>query len=229
MENERRVSSDFLQKHKEEFDNLFRDYLDEINANIIQYEVIANEAPVAILNEIRAIMSHLARISISEDESVAIENIEKIKGHSTRAKLDGYKYMCMAIAKRRISFFDQYNGIEFSRINNGEFIVQMNNANEKAEERLIKAKTYESENGPDENLYNLYAEAYLEYKNVYDLVKVGEKYAPQLKKNFEEQKKEEQLQQEMSQKSLLYGKRGYTVGIIGMIVGVIGIIVGIVL
>ena len=125
MGNERTIDSVFLQKYKEDFDDFFVDYLDEINANIIQYEVIANETPVAILNEIRAIMSHMARLALTKDENIASENIYKIKGHSTRAKLDGYKYLCMAISKCRIAFFNQYNGIEFSRINNGEFITEL--------------------------------------------------------------------------------------------------------
>lgn len=220
MGNNRKVDTSFLYEYREEFDELFDEYLDEINSNIIQYEVIANAAPVAILNEIRAIMSHMARIALANTPENAEENLKKMKGHSTRAKLDCYKYMCMAIAKRKDAFFNRYNGIDYSRINNGEFAVNIADANEVAEKRLIEAKTYESENGPDEKLYDKYAEAYLEYKKVWDLIKIGEKYAPQLNREYEQKQEDEKI-------ASLYGKRGYIVGIAGMIIGVVGIAVGI--
>ena len=60
------------------------------------------------------------------------------------------------------------------------------------------------------------------YEKVLELIKTGEKYAPQLYKGYEEQKKVEK-------RAFLYGKYGYIVGILGIVVGIIGIIIGVVL
>ena len=78
-----------FQPYLREVEELFNLYANIINPLIIEYEVEKTEFPVEILNEIRAIVSHLVRASVSSDDSEVHENIKKSKSHAKRAILDG--------------------------------------------------------------------------------------------------------------------------------------------
>ena len=48
------VDSNFLLAHKEQLDEVFQVYLDDINPFIVQFEILKNEFPIELQNEIRA-------------------------------------------------------------------------------------------------------------------------------------------------------------------------------
>jgi hypothetical protein len=98
-----------FQPYLREVEELFNLYANIINPLIIEYEVEKTEFPVEILNEIRAIVSHLVRASVSSDDSEVHENIKKSKSHAKRAILDGYKYLCVLYDERYHEFFERYN------------------------------------------------------------------------------------------------------------------------
>lgn len=103
-----KVDSSFLFSYKKELDEAFRNYLEVINPFIVQFEVLRNEFPIELQNEIRAIYGHLARASIAETPQIAAKNVEKIKSHTKRALLDCYKYSCIIFIDNYNNFFERY-------------------------------------------------------------------------------------------------------------------------
>ena len=64
------VDSNFLLAHKEQLDEVFQVYLDDINPFIVQFEILKNEFPIELQNEIRAMYGHLARAAGLENTVV---------------------------------------------------------------------------------------------------------------------------------------------------------------
>lgn len=172
------------------------------------------ETPIAILNEIRSMMTHMARIATANTEKEELSNIEKIKSHKKRATLDCYKYLCMAVSSKYNDFFNTYNGIDFSQINNGTFIVDISRMYDNAQKQLIDAKVREGENASTEELVELYRDANSTYAEVYKLLKEGEKYAPAL---LEKCKQHEKMKKRNSKITF----QGYIWGIVAVIIGII--------
>ena len=75
-----------------ELEEIYSQYHNSIKIFIGQLEVLQNKFPVEILNEIRAVFSHIAKAYVCESEEVAWKNVNKAKGHIKRAQLDAYKY-----------------------------------------------------------------------------------------------------------------------------------------
>ena len=78
------VDSNFLLAHKEQLDEVFQVYLDDINPFIVQFEILKNEFPIELQNEIRAMYGHLARAAIAATPEEAERNLAKIKSHTKR-------------------------------------------------------------------------------------------------------------------------------------------------
>ena len=204
----------FLNKYSKEFEFIFKEYDDEVNANIIWYEFLENETPIAILNEIRSMMTHMARIAVADKECEELSNIEKIKSHKKRATLDCYKYLCMSVSSKYNNFFSEYNGIDFSKINNGTFCVDISKKYNEAQKQLINAKIEEGRNAPTEKLIELYRDANSTYAEVYKMLKDGETYADDLLK-------EHKLNQEIKNKNSKMTFIGYVLAAIAVIVGIV--------
>lgn len=64
-----------------ELEEIYSQYHNSIKIFIGQLEVLQNKFPVEILNEIRAVFSHIAKAYVCENEKVAWENVNKAKGH----------------------------------------------------------------------------------------------------------------------------------------------------
>ena len=71
-------------------------YINTISPFILQLETLDGEFPVEILNEIRAIFTHISRCSLAETSDVYDDNIVKAERHVKRAILDCHKYVCVA-------------------------------------------------------------------------------------------------------------------------------------
>lgn len=153
-----------------ELEEIYSQYHNSIKIFIGQLEVLQNKFPVEILNEIRAVFSHIAKVYVCENEKVAWENVNKAKGHIKRAQLDAYKYMCYGFSKYYVEFRELYKNVDLSYVNNGDFINELSKtyacAIAKAENaRMVEAKAYDVIES-----YEKYEDAYNEYASVYKLI-----------------------------------------------------------
>lgn len=213
QEENKKSDAAFLIEHKKELDDLFECFVNEINPFIMEYEVLTNEFPVAILNEIRAIFTHLARISLSDDERIAKVNIEKMQSHIKRAKLDGFKYSCMAVKDVYNQFFETYKEIDFSYINEGEFLYNLRENYMEANVLLLAAKKAEGQKEADEAIYKLYEDAHIRFAEVKASLDNATKDADYLQKKAATINERE--------------KRAYAYTVAGVIIGIAGIVIGI--
>lgn len=107
-----------------ELKEIYSQYHNSIKIFIGQLEVLQNKFPVEILNEIRAVFSHIAKVYVCENKEIAWENINKAKGHIKRAQLDAYKYMCYGFSKYYTEFRELYKNVDLSYVNNEVFTSQ---------------------------------------------------------------------------------------------------------
>lgn len=80
-----------------------------------------NEFPIEILNEVRAIMSHIAKCYEITNEELIQKNIGKAKSHMKRCVLDCYKYLCLAYSDYYENFVHKYRFTDLTVVDNGEF------------------------------------------------------------------------------------------------------------
>lgn len=208
-----KIDSSLLLEYKEQLDEVFRTYIEDINPFIVQFESCKNVFPVEVLNEIRAIYGHIVRAAMSDDKENAQRNIDKMKSHSKRALLDCLKYAGIVYHDEYTSFMERYKGIDLTYIDNGVFINKAVNLYNESVELWQNAKISETSNIDENELYNLYQDAYEHYNELHTLLSEAEKDAA-----F--------LQHKATQRDLL-AKRSYYIGIAGFIAGVIGVLIAI--
>lgn len=155
---------------QKELSEIYEQYHNSIKIFIGQLEVLQNKFPVEILNEIRAVFSHIAKIYVCDDKKIAVRNIEKAKGHIKRAQLDAYKYMCYAYSKYYKEFRELYKNVDLSYVNNGDFIIELSKAYASAVEKSNSAREIEAVADDSTEAYDTYEEAYYEYAKVYKLI-----------------------------------------------------------
>lgn len=146
---------------------IFNAYLKVISPFIVQLEVLDNKFPVEILNEIRAIFTHLARSATTDKPEVYSKNITKAERHVKRAVLDCFKYLCYAYENKYKEFEKLYKNVDLSLIDNGNFLPELCKRRKQAVNLLNKAKEKEidTENVDEtfedfENAYNAFADVY---------------------------------------------------------------------
>lgn len=153
-----------------ELEEIYSQYHNSIKIFIGQLEVLQNKFPVEILNEIRAVFSHIAKAYVCENEKVAWENVNKAKGHIRRAQLDAYKYMCYAFSKYYTEFRELYKNVDLSYVNNGDFINELSNTYASAIIKAENARMVEAKANDVIESYEKYEDAYYEYASVYKLI-----------------------------------------------------------
>lgn len=214
MSNALRVDSSFLTKYQTELNESFEVFINIIHPFIVQFEILSNEFPIELQNEIRAIYSHLAKASIATSDEEVLENVKKIKSHTKRATLDCYKYSCIVFSDYYDEFFDHYHNVDFSLIDNGEFLPKIHKMNRAARNKLIEAKKAEISLEKEDDVYELYQEAYLLYHKLYNEIEEVIKQA-------------EHLKHKAAKKEILSVSAfiiGTIIGLAGIAVGIIGII-----
>lgn len=88
-------------------------YRDTIQPLIINIEQMSLRFPVEILNEIRALYTHLSSAFSAEDANGVISNIEKMKRHTKRAVLDCFKNSCIILLIKEMIFLKNIKGLIF--------------------------------------------------------------------------------------------------------------------
>lgn len=151
-------------------EKIYSQYHNSIKIFIGQLEVLQNKFPVEILNEIRAVFSHIAKVYVCENEDIAWKNVNKAKGHIKRAQLDAYKYMCYAFSKYYNNFRDLYKNVDLFYVNNGEFIDKLSKTYASAIAKSSDARMVESNADDVIESYEKYEDAYSEYAALYKLI-----------------------------------------------------------
>lgn len=145
-------------------------YINTISPFILQLETLDGEFPVEILNEIRAIFTHISRCSLAETSEVYEDNIVKAERHVKRAILDCHKYVCVAYDEHYRRFDRLYKSVDLSVVDNGDFLVDLCQKRKMAVRQLQSAKRLELNGENDSTVYDAYADAYNAYSDVYNLI-----------------------------------------------------------
>ena len=140
IKNDIKIDSSFLMEYSEEINNIFRIYFEDINPFIVQFEILKNEFPIEVQNEIRAIYGHLVRASIAKNENEVVRNIEKMRSHTKRALFDCFKFSCIIISDEYTNFFIRYKGVDLTYINKGDFLRDIQQKYRDASNQIKKAK-----------------------------------------------------------------------------------------
>lgn len=160
----------------------FQIYVEDIQPLIINIEELKAEFPSEILNEVRAMYTHLCRAFIANDAEAVVANIEKIKRHTKRALLDCYKNTCIIILDQRKFFFEKYKGVDLSLISKGEFLEKELTAYREAVDTLKEAKKAEGLNIKTDELFMFYQTAYQKALVLDDIINTAEEDALYLKR-----------------------------------------------
>jgi len=194
--------------------DIHKNYIEVICPYIIQYELLSTSFPSEILNEIRAVFTHLSKNFLSDDVLIKEKNISKAESHIKRAILDCHKYICTAYEDKYNEFKRDYKNVDLSLVDNGEFLPKLLETHKDAITLMQDARksdlliTSDDETNADE-AYVKYEKAYLKYSSLYQLIESSYKKLETLKRKF-----------------VLKDWRGI---IIGSIISIIGIIVSIIL
>lgn len=208
------VDSSFLGRYHEELNEAFSTYINVINPFIVQFEILKNEFPVELQNEIRAIYGHLSRASLAKKEDEVKRNIQKIRSHTKRAVLDCYKYSCIIFTDHYTDFFERYKGVDLSYLHDGTFLHETHCLHKAASEKLRAAKKAEISNVSDQDLFDLYEDAYNRFADLDQKLQEAEESAAFL--------------QHRATTKDRFAKVSFVVGVIGMIAGIASIVIALV-
>jgi len=204
-----------LLRIEERVNDIYKTYINVVSPYILEYELLGNTFPIEILNEVRAVFTHLSKYYLSDDNSIKEKNISKAEGHIKRSILDCYKYICMAYEDKYTEFKKDYSRVDLSFVDNGDFLPKLLEARKNAINLMKEARktdlliTSDDEAGSDE-AYIKYEKAFVAYSLVYELIDNSYKKMENLKKKavFKD----------------IISVSGWIIGIIGIILTIISII-----
>ncbi len=200
-------------------EKIYREYHDVIIPFIVMLEVFDTEFPVEVLNEIRSIFTHLSRYKLDNNEY----QLQLALGHVKRAILDCQKYFYVSIEEKIKYFRMEYQNIDLSVADNGNFLPMLNKLQQSARKKMIEAKTFEStqnnfadiEERKTEELYEKYTEAFVSYS--------------ELNKYLDDSIEAILFASSHSKNGNRINNASLAFGIIGTLVGIAGIVIGIIL
>lgn len=152
---------------------IYSTYLDTIKQLLITVEVATGQFPVSILNEIRAIFTHLARANRDQFTNIesAEDNCIKAYRHVKRAILDCYKILCIEYDAQSCSFDEEYEEVNLGLVDNGSFYPRYLGLQQEARDAFIRAKSLESEGIAEEDeIFDSYKRAYAKYDDLHDYI-----------------------------------------------------------
>ena len=128
--------------------NLYTFYNDRVRWVIVFIELRYKKFPVPLLNEIRAAQDHVTRCyepDKSDNREYVESQIEMAQGHYMRCLLDGYNYIWYHFGAdiKRKYFLARILG-KLSDINNGDFVVEMQNLFRRAKKDNEQARLMET-------------------------------------------------------------------------------------
>ena len=166
---------------------IYKTYIDVICPYILNYEILTGSFPIALLNEIRAIFTHLSKYHLANNDKIRESNISKAEGHIKRSILDCYKYICIAYDDEYRKYEKKYERIDKSFVDNGEFARKLLDSYHNAVNLIKKARKTDFLINSDEEInideaYKNYQEAFIAYSSVYELLNNSYKKLDYLKK-----------------------------------------------
>jgi hypothetical protein len=141
---------------------IYAKYREILKPLIAEIEALDQRFPTAILNEIRASFDHIARC-YGTNPDVA-KNIDRAKGHISRAILDSYKTLIVLFHDRVETFRKQNDNKDWSTVDGGRF-------NSKFYELWCHAKKCYVEAKRQQDSEKNWLEAYRAYRAVNDFLK----------------------------------------------------------
>jgi hypothetical protein len=187
--------------------SIYNQYMNIISPMIDLLEVLDGEYPIEIMNEIRAVFTHLSRYYTNEENDIKVDNVIKAEGHIKRAILDCFKYSCFAYSKHLLRFETRYKKIDLSLIDNGQFLDTYLKYERDAVELFKKARKTERNDPSSKNLFSEYQSASKAFDRLFELLDSVSEHAEKLKR-----------------KAVLndyFTVAGFVVGIIGVILTVV--------
>ena len=169
-------------QYQSQLADIYNQYQYTVKPYVAQLEVMENEFPVEILNEVRAIMGHLAKCYETSEEKNIERNIAKAQSHMKRCILDCYKYLCLSYSDYYKDFVHKYRYTDLSVLDNGEFLPKLSATMANAKKKLIAAKTKESTVEDVEEAYSEFEDAFQEYHKVYELIENSNRHLLKLKR-----------------------------------------------
>jgi len=166
------------QKVFQELGELFRIYHSDFKKAVAVIETLKQEFPGIVLNEMRAILDHVAccfqcettelnKKKQEEWEQNCLNEITRAKRHIARAILDCYKITLIHYFDEVAEFRKQNDYIKLLLLDNGKFISELSRLEKIAIEKVTEAKKEESNCFSEkENSYPAYLEAILAYKEI---------------------------------------------------------------
>ena len=171
----------------ERANNIYETYINVICPYVLQYEVLDNTFPIEILNEIRAVFTHLSKYYLSNDVSIKEKNISKAENHIKRSILDCYKYICMAYEDKYTEFNRIYKYVDLSFVDNGDFLPKLLETRKNAVNFMKDARKSDLLISSDDEIsvdeaYEKYEKAFVEYSSAYELISSSYKKLENLKR-----------------------------------------------
>ncbi|MCL2755066.1 MAG: hypothetical protein FWD35_05060 [Oscillospiraceae bacterium] len=175
---EKRDTLDFESRVRE----VFVAYTNIICPFVITLEVIDNEYPIEIFNEIRSIFFHLSVFMKSEDFSAKESELIKAEGHLKRAHLDCYKYLSHSYLEYHRDFVKIYAHYDLRAVEDGQFIIDLSDLRKAAIEKYEYAKNAEAQRVEVDKLYFLFEESYNACRKLYIRIRDSEHKCQRLRK-----------------------------------------------
>jgi hypothetical protein len=162
--------------------SIYNTYNNIIAPMTVEIELLDGEYPIEIMNEIRAVFTHLSRYYMNEDIEIKVVNVEKAESHIKRAMFDCFKYFCFSIVDYVKKFDKRYLKVDYSLIDNGLFLEKLTTYESEARRLLNKARKKEIENPYSEELFTDYEEAHTAFSRLYSLLDNTQIHAEKLKR-----------------------------------------------
>ncbi len=152
-------------------DKIYQDYLDIVCEQIQRYEALENDFPTGVLNEIRAVFTHFAKMNAKENIDEKVRELDDAERHIKRAIRDCYKYNCIAYENNYKNFHDHFVRSAYT----DECLIKIEEEHDKAINNLIVARRAETSVnndgiGVNKKEYDNYEEAISHFKAMYDLI-----------------------------------------------------------
>lgn len=183
----------FTEEQQEKVNSIYKSYIENIVPLITTLESIDSEYPIEIANEIRSVFTHLSRCYYFPKMIDIDAQIAAAERHIKRAILDGYKYTCLSHSLFIQDFKDDYRNVDLTFIDSGRFIQELRKKTLSAQSKIDKAKEADTYNvvleddlylttdDPifetycrsicDDDLFEMYQDAYEEYSQCVELIK----------------------------------------------------------
>lgn len=166
-------------QQKKRISDIYIQYHNVVKPMIVSLEIDDVEYPVEIINEIRAILNHVAKCIIIEQDSKngscddIDDNIHDAERHLKRAIFDCYKYACISAEDYYESFCRRMKHVDLGVVDNGEYSLELCKLHTQAKCKLKSAKKRENEiakHSDSNEVFELFQDAFVAYSEMREFI-----------------------------------------------------------